>query len=149
MSTLHLLDPELRSIIDLMPDQKNIRIKGGTMRLGAYACEIKEGTLAREAYKTDVVYERHRHRYELNNEYLKDFESNGLVASGVNPDTKLVEIVELPGHSFFLGTQYHPELKSTVEKPHPLFVAFVKACMRAHSGQQKEEGKSAGKLVTK
>lgn len=136
-------------IIDLMPDQKNIRIKGGTMRLGAYACEIKEGTLAREAYQTDVVYERHRHRYELNNEYLKDFESKGLVASGVNPDTKLVEIVELPGHSFFLGTQYHPELKSTVEKPHPLFVAFVKACMRTHSAEQKASGKAAGKLVTK
>ena len=136
-------------IIDLMPDQKNIRIKGGTMRLGAYACEIKDGTLAREAYQTDVVYERHRHRYELNNEYLKDFESKGLVASGVNPDTKLVEIVELPGHSFFLGTQYHPELKSTVEKPHPLFVAFVKACMRTHSTEQKKADKSAGKLVTK
>ncbi len=136
-------------IIDLMPDQKNIRIKGGTMRLGAYACEIKEGTLAREAYQTDVVYERHRHRYELNNEYLKDFESNGLVASGINPDTKLVEIVELPGHSFFLGTQYHPELKSTVEKPHPLFVAFVKACMRVHTDEQNVTGKTTEKLVAK
>ncbi len=116
-------------VIDLMPDQKNIRMKGGTMRLGAYACEVKEGSIAHKAYQSTLIYERHRHRYELNNEYLKDFESHGLIASGLNPDSKLVEIMELKGHPFFLGTQYHPELKSTVEKPHPLFVAFVKACL--------------------
>ena len=116
-------------VIDLMPDQKNIRMKGGTMRLGAYACEIKEGTIAHKAYQSENIYERHRHRYELNNEYLKDFESKGLIASGINPDSKLVEVMELANHPFFLGTQYHPELKSTVEKPHPLFVAFVKACL--------------------
>lgn len=116
-------------VIDLMPDQKNIRMKGGTMRLGAYACEIKDDTIAYRAYHSNLIYERHRHRYELNNEYLKDFEANGLIASGINPDSKLVEVMELKGHRFFLGTQYHPELKSTVEKPHPLFVAFVKACM--------------------
>ncbi len=116
-------------VIDLMPDQKTIRTKGGTMRLGAYACEIKEGTLAHKAYQSTMIYERHRHRYELNNEYLKDFEANGLIASGINPDSKLVEVMELENHPFFLGTQYHPELKSTVEKPHPLFVAFVKACL--------------------
>ncbi len=129
-------------IIDLMPDQKNIRIKGGTMRLGAYACEIKDGTIAREAYHTDVVYERHRHRYELNNEYLKDFEANGMIASGVNPDTKLVEILEIPDHRFFLGTQYHPELKSTVERPHPIFVAFVKACLKFNLDRNSESRKS-------
>ncbi len=116
-------------VIDLMADQKNIRMKGGTMRLGAYACEVKEGSLAYQAYHSGLIYERHRHRYELNNEYLRDFENNGLIASGVNPDSKLVEIMELSGHPFFLGTQYHPELKSTVEKPHPLFVAFIKACL--------------------
>ena len=104
-------------------------MKGGTMRLGAYACEIKDDTIAYRAYHSNLIYERHRHRYELNNEYLKDFEANGLIASGINPDSKLVEVMELKGHRFFLGTQYHPELKSTVEKPHPLFVAFVKACM--------------------
>ncbi len=116
-------------VIDLMPDQKNIRMKGGTMRLGAYACEVKEGSIAHKAYQSSLIYERHRHRYELNNEYLKDFESKGLIASGINPDNKLVELMELVNHPFFLGTQYHPELKSTVEKPHPLFVAFVKACL--------------------
>ena len=116
-------------VIDLMPDQKNIRMKGGTMRLGAYACELREGSIAQRAYQSNLIYERHRHRYELNNEYLRDFENNGLMASGVNPDSKLVEVMELSNHPFFLGTQYHPELKSTVEKPHPLFVAFIKACM--------------------
>ncbi len=139
-------------IIDLMPDQKNIRIKGGTMRLGAYACEIKEGSIAKEAYKAEVVYERHRHRYELNNEYLKDFEAKGMIASGMNPDTKLVEILEMPDHRFFLGTQYHPELKSTVEKPHPLFVAFVKACLQFHLDEHRASEtttKSAKNLVAK
>ncbi len=139
-------------IIDLMPDQKNIRIKGGTMRLGAYACNVKEGTIARAAYGTDVVYERHRHRYELNNEYLKDFQAKGMIASGINPDTKLVEILELPDHPFFLGTQYHPELKSTVEKPHPLFVAFVKACLDVQLKTKSGAGKtmqSAKNLIAK
>ena len=107
------------------------------MRLGAYACEIREGTIAHRAYNSTLIYERHRHRYELNNEYLKDFEANGLIASGVNPDSRLVELMELSNHPFFLGTQYHPELKSTVEKPHPLFVAFIKACMEYHKGQGK------------
>ncbi|MBK9981403.1 MAG: CTP synthase [Saprospiraceae bacterium] len=126
-------------VIDLMPDQKNIRTKGGTMRLGAYACEIKEGTKAYKAYQSTLIYERHRHRYELNNEYLKDFEAHGLIASGVNPDSRLVELMELENHPFFLGTQYHPELKSTVEKPHPLFVAFVKACLDAKNSNLRNE----------
>ena len=123
------------------------------MRLGAYACDIKPDSLAYEAYQSTVVYERHRHRYELNNEYLRDFESQGLIASGINPDTKLVEIMELPGHPFFLGTQYHPELKSTVEKPHPLFVAFVKACLEyklKKAGKQNDSSEMASKkMVTK
>ncbi len=133
-------------VIDLMPDQKNIRAKGGTMRLGAYACEIKEDTIAYKAYQSTMIYERHRHRYELNNEYLKDFESHGLIACGVNPDSKLVEVMELSNHPFFLGTQYHPELKSTVEKPHPLFVAFVKACLDA---KMKDTKKEAGTMASK
>jgi CTP synthase len=116
-------------VIDLMEDQKKIRMKGGTMRLGAYACDVKEHSLAHRAYQTNLIYERHRHRYEFNNEYLKDFENSGLIASGFNPDNRLVEIMELSNHPFFLGTQYHPELKSTVEKPHPLFVAFVRAAL--------------------
>ena len=126
-------------VIDLMPDQKNIRMKGGTMRLGAYACEIREGTIAHKAYQSTLIYERHRHRYELNNEYLKDFEANGLIASGINPDSKLVELMELANHPFFLGTQYHPELKSTVEKPHPLFVAFIQACIELKQGIPNKE----------
>lgn len=127
-------------VIDLMPDQKSIKIKGGTMRLGAYACDIRPDSLAYQAYQSTTVYERHRHRYELNNEYLRDFENEGLIASGINPDTKLVEIMEIPGHPFFLGTQYHPELKSTVEKPHPLFVAFVRACLEYKLKNKKAMG---------
>ncbi len=137
-------------VIDLMPDQKNIRMKGGTMRLGAYACEIKEGTLAHAAYHQEMIYERHRHRYEFNNEYLKDFEANGMIASGVNPDSKLVEVMEIPNHPFFLGTQYHPELKSTVEKPHPLFIAFVGACLKHKRGEKSGASgvRSSGKVRT-
>jgi len=136
-------------VIDLMPDQRHIRTKGGTMRLGAYACEVKEGTVAFDAYHSDMIYERHRHRYELNNEYLKDFESKGLIASGINPDSKLVEIMEVENHPFYLGTQYHPELKSTVEKPHPLFVAFIKACLdyRKKKGKKEIESISTSKVT--
>ncbi|MFT3822395.1 MAG: CTP synthase [Chitinophagaceae bacterium] len=114
-------------VIDLMEDQKNITAKGGTMRLGAYSCKIQEGTLAYRIYGKDIISERHRHRWEFNNKYLEAFEKAGMVASGKNPESGLVEIVELPSHPFFIGVQYHPELKSTVENPHPLFVSFVKA----------------------
>ena len=116
-------------VIDMMPEQKKITTKGGTMRLGAYDCEIKRQTLAAKAYKTLKVRERHRHRYEFNNAYLEQMEAKGLVASGLNPGSGLVEIVELKGHPWFVGVQFHPELKSTVENPHPLFVSFVQACM--------------------
>jgi CTP synthase len=136
-------------VIDLMPEQKNIRMKGGTMRLGAYACELKADSLAAAAYKDHLIYERHRHRYEFNNEYLKDFEANGMVASGTNPDSHLVEVMEIPGHPFFVGTQYHPELKSTVENPHPLFVAFVRACLQHKLSQgQAHEVPAAKEKVT-
>ena len=97
------------------------------MRLGAWKCELKEGTLAYKIYGKSAILERHRHRYEFNGDYLKEMESAGLVASGLNPDTGLVEVIELPNHPFFVGVQFHPELKSTVENPHPLFVSFIKA----------------------
>jgi CTP synthase len=122
------MDPQTQDpVIDLMEGQKSVTSKGGTMRLGAYPCKIQKGTLAHEIYGTDLISERHRHRWELNNKYVDALQAAGLKASGINPETNLVEIVEIPGHPFFIGVQYHPELKSTVENPHPLFVHFVKA----------------------
>lgn len=117
-------------VIDLMHDQQNVENKGGTMRLGAYACKIQDKTLAKSIYGKAKISERHRHRWEFNNKFKEDFEKNGLVLSGTNPDTDLVEIIELPTHPFFIGVQFHPELKSTVANPHPLFVNFVKAALK-------------------
>jgi CTP synthase len=114
-------------VIDLMESQKLVTTKGGTMRLGAYPCAIQEGTLANTIYGSTYISERHRHRWEFNNAYLPQYENAGMVASGRNPESNLVEIVELPNHPFFIGVQYHPELKSTVENPHPVFVHFIKA----------------------
>ncbi|MEY3350753.1 MAG: hypothetical protein RIQ50_864 [Bacteroidota bacterium] len=116
-------------VIDLMEAQKTITSKGGTMRLGAYPCKIEPGTLAHQIYGSEMISERHRHRWEFNNKYLASMEAAGLKASGVNPETNLVEIVEIPSHPFFIGVQYHPELKSTVENPHPIFVHFIKAAL--------------------
>lgn len=128
------MNPETaHPVIDLLEAQKKITNKGGTMRLGAYACKIIEGTKVFEAYKTVEISERHRHRYEFNNEYLGDFERAGMVASGINPNAGLVEIVELKDHPWFVGVQFHPEYKSTVENPHPLFVNFVKAAVHVAS----------------
>ncbi|SHF86799.1 CTP synthase [Flavisolibacter ginsengisoli] len=122
------MDPHAAEpVIDMMEEQKKITAKGGTMRLGSYPCEIKEGTLAHKIYGTTLINERHRHRYEFNNKYLDQYEQNGMIASGRNPETGLVEIMEVANHPFFIGCQYHPELKSTVENPHPLFVHFVGA----------------------
>jgi CTP synthase len=122
------MNPETTgAVINMMEEQKAVTLKGGTMRLGAYPCEIKEGTLAYRIYGSAHISERHRHRYEFNNKYLQQYEQAGMIASGKNPETGLVEIIELPGHPFFIGCQYHPELKSTVENPHPLFVHFVAA----------------------
>lgn len=126
-------------IIDLMPDQKGVTKKGGTMRLGAYACDLRRKSKASGAYGKLKISERHRHRYEFNNAYKESFEKLGLVASGVNLDTGLVEIIELRGHPYFVATQFHPELKSTVENPHPLFVAFVEACLEYKQQRQKLE----------
>jgi CTP synthase len=114
-------------VIDLMEEQKKVTIKGGTMRLGSYPCEIREGSIAHHIYRSLNISERHRHRWEFNNAYLEQFEQAGLLASGKNPESGLVEIVELKGHPFFIGVQYHPELKSTVENPQPIFVQFIRA----------------------
>lgn len=116
-------------VIHLMKDQKDVSNKGGTMRLGAYPCKIKKDSLASRIYGKTNISERHRHRYEFNNKYLKDFEEKGLIATGINPDNNLVEMVELPGHPFYIGVQFHPELKSTVMNPHPIFVNFVSAAL--------------------
>ena len=114
-------------VIDLMEDQKTITDKGGTLRLGSWACDLKMGSAVRDIYKAESIKERHRHRYEFNGKYKDQMETAGMLASGLNPDTGLVEIIELPSHPWFVGVQYHPEYKSTVASPHPLFVAFVKA----------------------
>lgn len=117
------------AVIDLMEEQKGVTAKGGTMRLGAYPCQLKKGSKVAEAYGRLLISERHRHRYEFNSDFLEQFEAAGMRAVGVNPDTNLVEVVELPDHPWFVGTQYHPEYQSTVLNPSPLFVAFVKAAM--------------------
>jgi CTP synthase len=117
-------------VIDLMETQKKVKTKGGTMRLGSYPCTIAENSLAHTIYETININERHRHRWEFNNNYLAQFETAGMVASGKNPTNGLVEIVELHNHPFFIGVQYHPELKSTVENPQPLFVHFIKAAKK-------------------
>lgn len=122
------MNPETQyPVIDLMESQKDVSAKGGTMRLGAYSCKIEKGTLAHKVYSKSLIQERHRHRYEFNNAYLEKFKDAGLIMSGTNPESNLVEIVELPNHPFFIGVQFHPEYKSTVEAPAPLFVQFVKA----------------------
>ncbi len=118
-------------VIDLMQDQKNVTEKGGTMRLGAWDCVLKKGTLARTIYGMDRIVERHRHRYEYNGKYSDALQKAGLISSGTNPETGLVEIVEVENHPFFLGVQFHPEYKSTVANPHPLFVSFVAATVKS------------------
>jgi CTP synthase len=117
----------VNAVIDLMEEQKKVTAKGGTMRLGSYPCAIEPGSLAEKIYGTDQINERHRHRWEFNNAYLQQYHEAGMIASGKNPESNLVEIIELKNHPFFIGVQYHPELKSTVENPHPIFVHFVKA----------------------
>jgi CTP synthase len=119
-------------VINIMPEQEKLLIGreyGGTMRLGSFPCKLVEGTVAKKAYERNEVYERHRHRYELNNHYRDVLEKAGLVVSGTSPNGKLVEMVELPNHPFFVGTQFHPEFKSRPLRPHPLYLAFIKACL--------------------
>ncbi len=115
-------------VIDLMEDQKSIVNMGGTMRLGAYECNLKKESKLYPAYQSEQISERHRHRYEFNNKYLKQFEECGMIATGINPDSELVEIMEIPTHKWFVGVQFHPEYKSTVTHPHPVFWSFLKSC---------------------
>ena len=117
-------------VISLMDEQRNIIQKGGTMRLGAWTCAIEKDTLLHKVYQNDCIEERHRHRYEFNDAYYEQYQTHGMIASGINPETKLVEAIELPAHPWFVGVQYHPEYSSTVANPHPLFVGFVNACNR-------------------
>ncbi len=117
-------------VIHMMEDQRNISAKGGTMRLGAYDCDLSDDSIALKSYKHKHIQERHRHRYEFNNEYRNQLEDAGLIATGVNTKRNLVEIVELKNHPYFIGVQFHPELKSTVENPHPLFVSFIAAALK-------------------
>jgi len=125
------LNPKTKyPVIDMMEEQKKITTKGGTMRLGSYTCKLKKGSKAYAVYGEGIINERHRHRYEFNNKYLHQIEEAGMKAVGVNPDSDLVEVIELKDHPWFLGVQYHPELKSTVLNPHPLFVGFVGAALK-------------------
>lgn len=143
-NVLHLTDADSTEmnpttknpVIDLMEEQKTITHKGGTMRLGAWACSLKPGSKVHDIYKTDNIKERHRHRYEFNGKYKEAIETAGMLATGLNPETGLVEIIEIPTHPFFIGVQYHPEYKSTVANPHPLFVAFVKAALNFKKSKQ-------------
>ncbi len=130
------------SVIDLMPDQKNIKNMGATMRLGAYPCIVQENSAARKAYKTDYISERHRHRFEVNNKFRNILSERGMLFSGLSPDRELVEIIEIPSHPWFLGCQFHPELKSRATKAHPLFREFVKASLK-----YSEENRPASKDV--
>lgn len=117
------------AVIDIMEEQKKVETKGGTMRLGAFPCTLVKGSHAFLSYKKPLIWERHRHRYEFNNEYLSMYEENGMKATGINPDSQLVEIIEIPSHKWFVGVQFHPEYKSTVLTPHPLFSGFIKSIL--------------------
>jgi CTP synthase len=128
-------DPTAPTLIDLMPEQRAVRDKGATMRLGAYPCTLTPGSLAAQAYGATEISERHRHRYEVNNDYRDALLSAGLILSGTSPDKRLVEMVELSGHPWFVGCQFHPELKSRPMQPHPLFVRFVRAAMEYSAGR--------------
>lgn len=137
-------------VIDLMEEQKGVTAKGGTMRLGAYPCTLVKGSKAADAYGTTEISERHRHRYEFNNDYLERFETAGMRATGTNPDTGLVEVVEIADHPWFVGTQFHPEYKSTVLNPAPLFTAFVGAAVEhAEKAEKVEKTEKAEKAEKK
>ena len=129
-NSTEMMEETKHPVIDLMESQKTVVNKGGTMRLGAWDCELIENSIVSDVYNSTNIKERHRHRYEFNNDYKKDIEAAGMLATGSNPETGLVEIVEIPNHPWFVGVQYHPEYKSTVANPHPLFVAFVRAAYK-------------------
>jgi CTP synthase len=117
-------------VIDLMPEQKGVTQLGGTMRLGAYPCVLKPDTLAHKLYGKELIYERHRHRYEVNNDFRQQLIDAGMVVAGTSPDNRLVEVIELPAQDFFIGVQFHPEFKSRPNKPHPLFASFIEAAAK-------------------
>jgi CTP synthase len=123
-------------VIDFLPEQRNVTDKGATMRLGAYPCVLKPGTLAAAAYGATEISERHRHRYEVNNTYREAIESNGLVIAGLSPDQRLVEMIELRDHPYYVGCQFHPEFKSRPKVPAPLFKSFIAAALRARLDKQ-------------
>ncbi|MCJ8276378.1 MAG: gamma-glutamyl-gamma-aminobutyrate hydrolase family protein, partial [Bdellovibrionales bacterium] len=125
-------------VIHLMEDQKGVADKGGTMRLGAYPCHLSKGSVVKKAYKKSVIQERHRHRFEFNNKFKAIFEKNGAVFSGICEERDLVEIIEIPDHSFFVGVQFHPEFKSKPLQPHPLFTHFVKSSLENRELNNKE-----------
>lgn len=136
-------EPDAKNpVISLMEEQKKVVQLGGTMRLGAYECTLKRGSLAHQAYQKTRVRERHRHRYEFNSEYKKPFERKGMMMTGINPETELVEIIELKDHPFFMGTQFHPEYGTTVEQPHPIFLSFIIAAHQYKLGKDSQETKS-------
>jgi CTP synthase len=122
-------------VIDLMASQEDVEDKGGTMRLGLYAAKLAEGSMVREMYDSELVYERHRHRWEVNNKYRKDLEGAGMRLSGLSPDDNLVEYIELVDHPFFVGTQAHPEFRSRPDDPHPLFAGLIEAASRRRFGE--------------
>lgn len=126
------------NVIDIMEEQKSITNMGGTMRLGAYECVLQKGSKAYEAYGSEHIQERHRHRYEFNNSYKNEYEAAGMKCVGVNPESDLVEIVEIPELKWFIGTQFHPEYSSTVLNPHPLFVSFIKATVAYQQATNKK-----------
>jgi CTP synthase len=125
------INPETaHPVISMMEEQKTLKNLGGTMRLGAYDCHLKPSSNIANAYHADKISERHRHRFELNNDYLEALEAAGMIATGKNPETGLVEVVEVQSHPWFVGVQFHPEYKSTVDNPHPLFTAFIFAALK-------------------
>jgi CTP synthase len=141
-------DPQAEHlVVDIMPDQRGVEDKGATMRLGAYPCTIKPDSLALQIYGTSRISERHRHRFEVNNAYRERLEDGGLVLSGVSPDGRLVEMVELPAHAHFIGCQFHPEFKSKPHTPHPLFTSFVRAAIEHHARRGKSVSGTTEALV--
>jgi CTP synthase len=130
-----------------MESQQDVADMGGTMRLGIYAAKLREASLARRLYGEELIYERHRHRYEVNNRYRKDLEAAGLRLSGTSPDDNLVEIIEIPSHPFFIASQFHPEFKSRPDNPHPLFAGFMEAAAAHRRGLPNEEDRFADRAA--
>jgi CTP synthase len=135
-------------VIDLMPEQRSLRNKGATMRLGAFPCSLLPGSLAAEAYGTTEISERHRHRYEFANDFRDQLSAAGLVLSGTSPDKRLVEMIELRDHPYFIGCQFHPEFKSRPVSPHPLFARFVRAALERQVTRSRGERKAPGTATT-